>query len=360
MLTYSAQIIHIVKKRRTVMLLVYLVIYSLFSEIILVALADEVESTNFIIRGDNLSAGAGTGDSTNFGMTGDVNPFSDLADSTNFRQELGYNPRIQAITPVAPLLSNTTGNYYDRLLLTVNPSGNPSDTLFAIAVSDDDFVTYQYVQNDNTLGPTLGIEDYQTYTAWGGASGFLVLGLNQNYDYKARVKALNGDFTETGYGPESAEASTVVPFVTLEVSDTEVHFGTLSASVVSETSSVTITVNTNGEGGYQTYLNGTGDTSNGGLYDGAANLILSQTTLLSAGTEGYGAQGSAGVATVDAKYDVSGDNVGSIDITNSSLSSNTAPVTDEDTDVLFKSAMSSTTTAGEYTDTVYFTVSPVL
>lgn len=319
--------------------------------------AQEETSPNFIIRGDSLSAGSSGGSSSNFDLTGDINPFSDLADSSSFRQELGYNPRIQAFTPYAPLLENSTSTYYDRLKLTVNPSGNPSDTLFAIAISDDDFATYLYVQNDNSVGSVLGSEDYQTYDDWGNSSGFEVLQLESNRTYKARVKALSGDFTETGWGPESAEASTEVPYITLDISNAEVYFGTLSANSVSQTSGIDVTIDTNATSGYQTYINGTGNAVSGGLYNGS-NLITSATTVLSAGTEGYGAQASSGTATIAGKYGVSGNNVGSVDLSVSPLSSSASEVLSEVTNVLFKVAISGTTAAGEYADTVYFTVSP--
>lgn len=319
--------------------------------------AQEETSPNFIIRGDSLSTGSSSGSSSNFDLTGDFNPFSDLANSASYRQELGYNPRIQAFTPAAPLLENATTTYYDRLNLTVNPSGNPSDTLFAIAISDDDFATYLYVQNDNSVGSVLGSEDYQTYDDWGNSSGFEVLQLESNRTYKARVKALNGDFTETGWSPESAEASTEVPYITLEISNAEVYFGTLSANSVSQTSGIDVTIDTNATSGYQTYISGTGNSVSGGLYNGS-NLITSATTVLSAGTEGYGAQASSGTATIAGKYGVSGNNVGSVDLIVSPLSSSASEVLSEVTNVLFKVAISGVTEAGEYADTVYFTVSP--
>jgi len=321
--------------------------------------ADEIESPNFVIRGDNLSAGAGTGSSSSYSLTGDVNPFSDLSSSTSFRQALGYNPRLQSFTPYPAALQN--GNdYYDRLRITIDPSGNPDDTIFAVAISGDNFTTYQYVQSDGTVGGTLGTEDYRNYVSWGGGSGSFILGLNQNSSYKVRVKALQGDFTETGYSSDSNEASTTVPYVSMSVSTSELSFGTLNTNSISKTTSASVSVNTNAYSGYQVYINDIGDGLSGGLYNGVGGLIDSNDQTLVSGFEGYGAQASSLTASVDAKYGVGGDNVGGLTISHSGLFSNTTAVLSESTDVLFKATMAPTTTAGVYTDIIYFTVTPNL
>ena len=322
-------------------------------------MADEIESTNYKIRGDDLSGGSGTGISTNYGMVGDVNPFSDLSDSTSFRQEMGYNPRIQANTPYPPTLQNSE-SYYDRLLIIIDTSDNPTDTLFAVSISFDNFANFQFVQSDGTVGDALGIEDYRNYVSWGGGSGSFILGLNQNTAYKVRAKALQGDFTETGYSSDSNEVSTTVPFINAAVLTSGLSFGTLNANSVSKTSAATVSVNTNAYSGYQVYVNDQGNGSSPGLYNGVSNLIPSIDQTLVSGFEGYGAQASSITATIDAKYDVSGNNVGGLTIGTSALFSNTSAVTDENADILFKATMAPSTTAGVYTDVIYYTVTPNL
>ena len=324
-----------------------------------IVFGEELNSSNFTIRGDSLTAGSGSGDSSSFGLTADVNPFSDLGTSTSFQQRVGYNPRIVANTPIAPTLANDF-QYYDRLLVTLNQSGNLSDTLFAVIISSDDFVNFEYVQSDGTVGPVLGTEDYRTYTSWGGGSGSFILGLGQNRDYKVRAKALNGDFTETGYSSDSNEVSTTVPYVNIAVSDSGLTLGVLNINSISTTTTSTITVNTNGYTGYQVYVSDTGNGASGGLYDGIGTLIASSDTTLTPGTAGYGAQANSLSATVDAKYDVSGNQVGALEVGTNGLFSNSVAVTDEDTTVTFKATISATTIAGEYSDIVYFTVTPNL
>lgn len=321
--------------------------------------AGEIESNNFKIEGDDLSAGSSSGSSSNYGLVGDVNPFSDQSASTNFKQEVGYSPRLRANTPRPPTLQNSE-QYYDRLLIIIDDSDNPSDTLYAVAISDDDFSTYQYVQSDGTVGDTLGIEDYRNYVSWGGVSGSFILGLDQSTAYKVRAKALHGDFTETGYSSDSNEVSTTVPFVNLSLSSPGLTLGTLNANSVSTTTSTSVTVNTNAYSGYQVYVSDQGDGASGGLYDGASSLIESNDQSLIAGFEGYGVQASSGSASIDTKYDVSGDNVGGLEVSNNGLFSNTAAVSGESADVLFKATMAPSTIAGEYTDVVYFTVTPNL
>ena len=320
-----------------------------------ITIADEIDSPNFTIEGDNLSSGSGSGTSSNYGLTADVNPFSDLSSSSSFRQELGYNPRLQANTPYPPTLENL-GNYYDRLKITIDSSNNPTDTLFAVIISSDDFATFQFVQNDGTVGDTLGVEDYRTYDSWGGASGSFILGLSQNTTYKVRAKALHGDFTETGYSSDSSEATTTVPFINMGVSASTVSLGVLNINSISQTTSVAVTVNTNAYSGYQTFVSDSGNGVNGGLYNGTGGTILSADMTLTTGVAGYGAQASSLTASVDAKYDVSGNVVGALDLSTNDLFSNGIAVTDEETSMLFKATMSPTTKAGTYSDTVYFTV----
>lgn len=331
----------------------------LFLLLIRPVFADEINSTNFSIRGDNLSAGSGTSTSASFGLVADVNPFSDVSTSTSFRQEVGYSARIRANTPYPATLANSE-QYYDRLLITLNSSNNPTDTLYAVIISSDNFATSEYVQNDGTTGPTLGTEDYRTYASWGGASGSFILGLNQNTAYKVRVKALHGDFTETGYSSDSNEVSTTVPFVNLTVNVPFVTLGVLNVASISQTTNVGVSVNTNAYVGYQVYISDQGNGVNGGLYDGGGSLIDSIDATLTPGVEGYGVQANSATGTVDAKYNVVGNQVGALDTSTNPLVSNTVAVSGENTTVQFKATISASTSAGNYTDFVYFTVTPNL
>jgi hypothetical protein len=202
----------------------------------------------------------------------------------------------QANVPVAPTFTNPS-NYYNKLQLIVNPSGNPTDTKFAIAISTDNFATItNYVQSDNTVGPVLGAEDYQIYSAWGGASGITVIGLTASTTFQVKVKAMQGKFSETGFGP-TASAATVTPQLSFSittdltsVSPFVVNFGTMVPNTVNNSSphQINIAFATNGVSGGRVYVSGT----NAGLYSVTTNhKIAAVSGDLSSLTEGFGAQG---------------------------------------------------------------------
>ncbi|MCX6761748.1 MAG: hypothetical protein NTY33_02785 [Candidatus Moranbacteria bacterium] len=132
---------------------------------------------------------------------------------------LGLRPGLlfplQANVPTAPTFTNPS-SYYNKLSLIVNTASNPSDTKYAIAISTDNFTTTNYVQSDNTVGPALGTEDYQLYSAWGGAGGITVIGLIPSTTYYVKIKAMQGKFSETGYGP-IATAATISPTLSFSV-----------------------------------------------------------------------------------------------------------------------------------------------
>lgn len=324
-----------------------------------VAIAEELNSTNFTIRGDEVTGGSSLGESSNFISNGSLNYWENLGESSNFEQQAGYNPRIEGFVPEAPTLNVVAGNAYDRLRVTIDPTGNPSNALFAIAFSPDNFSTWKFVQSDGTIGDVLSTEDYLSYAGWGGLSGTVVTGLEPNTTYTARVAAWTGDVSSTRFGPASNAESTTEPTITLDVSANALEFGVLSINSVGSTSSVDLTVNTSVLNGYQVLMNGTGDGSSAGLAKGS-ELIPSSTGLLAAGTSGYGAQVSSGDTTVAATYDVTGNNVGAVNLAQTLIASNTGNATNEITSVLFKAAISSFVEAGVYSDTVYFTVSPSL
>ncbi|OGC45457.1 hypothetical protein A2V49_03410 [candidate division WWE3 bacterium RBG_19FT_COMBO_34_6] len=121
-----------------------------------------------------------------------------------------------------------------------------------------------------------------------------------------------------------------------------------------------VTVNTNAYSGYQVYISDTGNGVNGGLFHSGGNLILSADMVLSPGVAGYGAQASSPSAIVDPKYNYSGNTVGAVNISDNQLFSNLLAATNEAATVIFKAAMSPTTTAGDYSDIIYFTVTPNL
>ncbi|MDO8240679.1 MAG: hypothetical protein Q7T51_01725 [Candidatus Moranbacteria bacterium] len=244
----------------------------------------------------------------------------------------------QANVPSAPTFSNPS-NYYNKLQIILNTSGNPTDTKYAIAISTDNFVTTNYVKSDNTVGATLILADYQTYATWGGGSGFYVIGLTAGTTYKVKVKAMQGKFTETGYGP-IATAATVNPTLSfdIDVSSTDsktappftINFGSLPVNTVTDSpQKIWVDFATNGELGGKVYVAG----QNAGLTSATKSYTISAMTgNLAGASEGFGAQGSSvaqssgGPLTVATLYDQIGSTVGIVDSAMREMFSSTGPI----------------------------------
>ena len=267
----------------------------------------------------------------------------------------------QANVPVAPTFSNPS-NYYNKLQIILNTSGNPTDTKYAIAISTDNFVTTNYVQSDNTVGSAPGAEDYKTYTNWGGAGGTFVIGLNANTTYKVKVKAIQGKFTETGYGP-IATASTVNPTLsfgiytdTLPVAPFSIDFGSLTVNtVVDSPQKIWIDLTTNGETGGKVYIIG----KNGGLLSSSKSYTISSVSGdLTAQAKGFGAQGvsatqtSGGPLTIVTPYDnVATNIVGVVDTSVREIFSSDNPIIGGSGSFLLKAKSSALTpSANDYSE----------
>lgn len=258
---------------------------------------------------------------------------------TAYRGLTGMISTQLANVPAAPTLTNPD-NYYNKLKLVIDNGANPSDAVFAVAISTDNFATTQYVQSDRTIGNSLGIEDYQTHTAWGGTTGFNLLGLRANTPYQVKVRAMHGKFTESGYSAV-ASAATVNPSLTfdLDVSPTDTETNPpydlafnelLPGSVVNSPSRIWVDFDTNGDNGGNVYIYG----KNGGLTSAAvAHTISSLTADLSAINQGFGTQSvsavqaSGGPLTVANPYDGTSDSVGITDINIRKIYTTTNPVT---------------------------------
>ncbi len=185
------------------------------------------------------------------GIVGEVNGAN--ASNDDFTVGSGLIFTHMANVPPAPSFTNP-GNNYDRLQFILDNGGNPTDAEFAIAISTDNFVTTRYIQNDNTIGNTLGAEDWQTYANWGSGTGEYVTGLQPNTQYKIKVKARQGNYTESGWGPE-ATATTDVASLTFSVSSNTVAFNNLNSgnSYTDSSKSTTLTTSTNAYNGYIVY-----------------------------------------------------------------------------------------------------------
>lgn len=317
-------------------------------------------STNYQLKDFGYGGGGvGNGVSSNYAIEGIVGEQSaGKLDGTTYDLGPGLQFTNQANVPPAPTFTNPD-SYYNKLKIVLDTGGNPSDTKFVIAISTDSFVSdTRYVQNDDTVGVTLGSEDYQTYTNWGGAGGTLIIGLDPGTAYQVKVKAMQGKFTETGFGP-IATASTVSPQLTFDIdvaaSDTETgppfatNIGSLIASMVTDSpEKIWVDFTTNGESGGKVYVYGT----NAGLASIRAGYTISAVTgNLTALAEGFGAQGSSatqssgGPFVVATAYDLTSNNVAITDTSIREIFTTSNPTTAGRGSFLLKAKSSAVTPA---------------
>lgn len=319
-------------------------------------------STNYQLRDFGVgSGGSSTSASANYKadvISGEVDGGKLTGSAYNLGTGLEFTN--QSNVPNAPTFTNPS-NYYNKLKFVLDTGNNPSDTKFAIAISTDNFAAdTRYVQSDMTVGSVLGTEDYQNYVSWGSASGILVIGLIANTTYTVKVKAMQGNFTETGYGP-TATVATVNPTMTfdIDVSATDsktnppftINFGDLIANTVTDSpQKIWVDFSTNGELGGHVYV----VAQNAGLQSAQASYKIDAVTgNLSALTQGFGVQGfsAANGLSLATLYNQTGNTVGVTDTNIREIFSTTSPTTSGRGAFLLKAKSAAITpAAGDYTE----------
>lgn len=237
--------------------LLYLVLVTAYLILPTIALAGP-QSTTYEIK-DYTFGGGGTSeagaDSTNYTLFGTAGEIDNGAlDSTSYTLGGGLTYTLKADVPAAPTFTNPSQNY-DRLKFIIDEGGNPSDATYAIAISTDNFSSdTRYIQNDNTIGASLGSEDWQSYANWGGATGEYVTGLLQNTTYYIKVKAERGNFTESQYSATSS-VTTSTPSLTFGLDAASLTFNNLDSgnSYTDSSKTTVLTTSTNAYNGYIVY-----------------------------------------------------------------------------------------------------------
>jgi hypothetical protein len=270
------------------------------------------------------------------GIAGDA--ASGTSSSSNYSFKGGETHEKEANVPTITISNDD--RWYNKLKVVIGPQNNPSDALFAVAISTDNFVSdTRYVKSDFTIGTSLSFSDYLTYASWDSATGQLIRGLSRSTVYTVKAKAFRGKFTESGYGPTSS-AATVDPQLSFDIDVAatdistsppyEIDFGTIPVSTVTDSPKrVWVSIDTNGESGGMVYLSG----ANSGLKSTEASYtIASSTADLGSTAEGFGAQGvtatqgSEGPLTILAPYNGAGGNVGVEDSVIRQIFSSTGPI----------------------------------
>ncbi|MEI7891190.1 MAG: hypothetical protein WCI36_04470 [bacterium] len=288
-------------------------------------------STNYQLKDYSFgSGGTSNATSTNYALNaiaGDVGGQKETSAAYGFGSGLIFSS--QANVPTAPTFSNPS-NYYNKLQIIINTAGNAVDTKYAIAISTDNFATVtKFVKADHTMGSTLLLADYQTYAAWGSGSGINIIGLASGTTYQVKIKAMQGKFTETGYGPTSS-AATTNPTLSFGIDQNAINFGSLTAdTVIDSPVNVTATFATNGETGGKVYVIG----KNGGLLSPTKSFTIASTSAdLSTPIAGFGAQivsvaqSSGGPLAKVAPYDGTAANVGIVDTAVREIFSSANPI----------------------------------
>jgi hypothetical protein len=287
------------------------------------------KSTNFELQeyqfgSGGTNTGFGSANYSLYGVSGQIE--SGQPGSANFQSANGLVYLLKSGLPSSPTLSNNSNMYYNKLSITINYytsyTSNPSDMLFAIAVSTDfgNPSLTKYVQANQTLGDN---PVWQSYTTWGGSSGFILAGLEPDTTYYVKVTAKQGSFTQTGFGPAASQdtAPAAITFSVRTIAQSSppftLAFGTLTpGSVNTTTDKGQVGITTNAASGALVYIYGT---NSGLLSPSQGNYTIDSVSDLgqdlSLLTEGYGIRGTSatGGMLISDPYNKSGDNVGPVD-----------------------------------------------
>jgi hypothetical protein len=342
----------------TIWVSIFAILFPVFS-----TLAEELDSTNFKIV-DITTQGGGTAQSPNYSTLLSVTDI--VADprlySTNYKVTSDPASAFRPAVPTVSCFETSTDGYsncttgpvelstggmvalcggsgcYDKARFEINDQGNPSDTLYAIQISEDNFSSDIRYIDSSTYEPegyeNHDINDLRTKVQW-ETDTFNLLGLQEGTQYYLRIIALHGDFTQTEDGPsETATTAGTTSFFDIDIADTS---GTSAesdppfnitftgdnsllagAGTVTSDNLIWMDAETNGSGGFAIVQRG----QNGGLYSTThSSQINSVTGDLDALDEGFGLQSyyvnydpaSAGDITVMTNYNGTSANVGIVD-----------------------------------------------
>lgn len=274
--------------------------------------------------------------------------------STTYTNGNGSINTEQINVPLAPTLSNGGGTYTNELNMIINTNGNPSDTTYAVAVSTDNFATVNYV---GVSGALQSSQYYQSYTAWGGGSGSFITGLTSSTTYEVKVAALEGEFTNTNFGPYSSQA-TGASFTTFSVSPNSLSLGSLLPGSIETSGNLTLGFSTSGATGGSVYVSGTANQLHSVT---VSSTISSYSGNLTTPTQGFGLQVTSATQSTGgplgsvSPYNVTGTTVGSESIVPAQILTTAAALSGGSSIVVIKAKASNITPAAlDYSETLTF------
>jgi hypothetical protein len=394
--------------KKTVLITIWVCIFTILFPVFY-TFAEELDSTNFKIV-DVTTQGGGTAESTNYSTLMTVNEA--VTDpslySTNYKLDADPAHAFRPAVAEVSCFETTTDGYsncttgpaelitggmvalcggtgcYDRARFEIDTNDNPSDTLYAVQISTDNFSSdIQYIDGSSyepEAYSSHNINDFRTKTQW-ETDTFNVLGLTEGTQYYLRIIALHGDFTQTEEGPEDTATTAVTsssfdidiagtggtsdetdpPFTITFTGDNSLLAG---AGTVTADNLIWMDAETNGSGGFAIVQKG----ENGGLYSTTHSVQIDSVTgdLDSLG-EGFGLQSyyvdynttSIGDISVMTNYNGSIANVGIVDTDWNKIYDANGPIIDGRMSLYLKArAGTDKEGATDYNETITFVFVP--
>ncbi len=241
---------------------------------------------------------------------------------------------------------------YNKARFEIDTKGNPSDTLYSILISEDNFASDTRYIDSSSFRPenysNHDISDFMTQQDWESET-FNIQGLSANTTYYIKIVALKGDFTQTDPGP-SSNATTASGFVFFDIDIAGQGQTTAESSqpysisfagayeLIGGSAAITagdriwMDAESNSEGGFAIIING----ANGGLYSSTTTqLLASATANLDQVSSGFGVQSEyvnsdSSFSTISVGTDYSGtiNSVGAISTTPQPVYQSSGPVID--------------------------------
>ncbi|MCA9381195.1 hypothetical protein KC678_02930 [Candidatus Dojkabacteria bacterium] len=399
--------------------------------------AQSLNSSNYTLQSPNLTGSSGIVDSgsTNYStvfVAGDPTADSRL-ESTSYSTGVGFPNGIYANVPLVKCFETNTDDSvggatdtsceaysltsavggadtiagdgmqgicgtpgcYDRAKIEIDAQNNPIDTLYLVSITDGDTATEYFLQSDNTLSTGYDINDYQTICQIEGydprtGSGcetssdpdwddvlqqYNVLNLHAGVTYTVKVKALNGDYTESSYSPTVSATTEYAALVfDIDIDDSggtatetdapyNILLGDITDTTVTATDRIWLDMGTNVFNGFTLEVENT-DLTNG------TDTIPSTTEDLSVdlGADGgYGlkidtyTEDGLGPIIAASLYDTVGANeVGALSsapatiFSTNTTGSNQGPISGGRASVMVKAKAVTSTPPGAYTDLITF------
>jgi len=241
---------------------------------------------------------------------------------------------------------------YNQARFEIDTNDNPTDTLYAVMISTDNFVSdIRYIDGSNFWPETISthnLSDFLTKTDW-ETEDFNIQGLQSGTTYYIRIFALHGDLTQTQPGPiANATTSSGSVFFDIDIEDQygvsaetnspyNIYFSGAyeliggSAPVTAE-DRIWLDAGTNSQGGLAIITYGV----NGGLKSNTTGqTIVSATADLNTTSDGFGIQSEyinqdsypyLGSISATTAYSGSGNSVGIIGTTATKVYESSTPI----------------------------------